>query len=118
MYFPSVQAIKAAYHNIQRILKTTPLQFNNELSNYLINSNWWEYSLEFLKKLGFDVVNHNIKTDYDVEILSKLLIKIGSKSNFKLPYSPIQYFSKTDFKLSTRAMGSIKLLSTCILIYF
>ena len=32
MYFPSVQAIKAAYHNIQRILKTTPLQFNNELS--------------------------------------------------------------------------------------
>jgi len=32
MYFPSVQAIKAAYHNIQHILKTTPLQFNNELS--------------------------------------------------------------------------------------
>jgi threonine dehydratase len=32
MYFPSVQAIKAAYHNIQCILKTTPLQFNNELS--------------------------------------------------------------------------------------
>jgi len=32
MYFPSVQAIKAAYHNIQRVLKATPLQFNNELS--------------------------------------------------------------------------------------
>jgi len=32
MYFPGVQTIKAAYHNIQRILKTTPLQFNNELS--------------------------------------------------------------------------------------
>ena len=32
MYIPTSQKIKAAYHNIQRILKATPLQFNNELS--------------------------------------------------------------------------------------
>lgn len=32
MYFPSVQKIKAAYNTIQRVLKNTPLQFNNELS--------------------------------------------------------------------------------------
>ena len=32
MYIPCVQKIKTAYHNIQRILKATPLQFNNELS--------------------------------------------------------------------------------------
>lgn len=32
MYIPTAQKIKAAYHNIQRILKITPLQFNTELS--------------------------------------------------------------------------------------
>jgi threonine dehydratase len=32
MYIPTPQKIKAAYHNIQRMLKATPLQFNNQLS--------------------------------------------------------------------------------------
>ena len=41
-------------------------------------------SLQFLKYNGFEVVNHNIKTDYDVEILSKLLEKRRNNGEYEI----------------------------------